>query len=91
MPTTQDWNDLLNRKDVIIVDTETTGLGKQAELVQMSALNTRGKRIFNLYFQPQGSIDPKAARIHGLTEKKTEAIGSQTFSETLPAHPRATE
>ena len=79
MPTTQDWNDLLNRKDVIIVDTETTGLGKQAELVQMSALNTRGKRIFNLYFQPQGSIDPKAARIHGLTEKKLQRLGAKPF------------
>lgn len=79
MPTTQDWNDLLNRKDVIIVDTETTGLGKQAELVQMSALDTRGQQIFNLYFQPQGSIAPKAAKIHGLTEKKLKRLGAKPF------------
>ena len=79
MPTTQDWNDLLNRTDVIIVDTDTTGLGKQAELVQMSALDTRGQQILNLYFQPQSSIAPKAAKIHGLTEKKLKRLGAKPF------------
>ena len=81
-PTIDDWNELLDRADVFIVDTETTGLDEEAELVQLSVLDTRGEPVRSMLFRPQASIDPAAARVHGLTAETL--AGAKTFAESYP-------
>ena len=81
-PTINDWNELLDRADVFIVDTETTGLDEEAELVQLSVLDTRGEPVGSMLFRPQASIAPAAARVHGLTAETL--AGAKTFAESYP-------
>lgn len=44
--------DLLNRTDVLILDTETTGLGHTAELVELAIVDTTGKVLFDELVKP---------------------------------------
>lgn len=63
----RNWAPLLNRKDVLIVDTETTGLHKRAEVIEVVAVDTTGKVRFNSFSMPQDPIPMAASNIHGLT------------------------
>jgi DNA polymerase-3 subunit epsilon len=62
----------LQRPDTLILDTETTGLGGLAEIVQVAAINVRGEVLLNRLVRPQGPISPDASRIHGITLKHLE-------------------
>ena len=59
---------LLNRRDVLIFDTETTGLGNDAEIVEMTIINTLGEVIFHSYFTPSVDIEEGAAGMHGIQQ-----------------------
>lgn len=61
------WSPLLNRRDVLIVDTETTGLSKRAEVIEIVALDTTGTVRFHALSMPQEAIPVGASNIHGLT------------------------
>ena len=66
---TADWPDLLEREDILILDTETTGLGDDAEVIDIAVINTRGEVLLNTLAMPLGAIDPDAERVHGLTKE----------------------
>ena len=40
------WSTLLDREDVLILDTETTGLKPHHEVVEVAVINTRGGSPF---------------------------------------------
>ena len=42
-----DWPGLLGRDDVLILDTETTGLGRDAEVIEVAVINTRGAQVLH--------------------------------------------
>lgn len=65
--TARAWELLLDRKDVLILDTETTGLEYDSELVEIGIMDTTGATIYNKLVLPQGKIPPGASRKHGLT------------------------
>jgi DNA polymerase-3 subunit epsilon len=56
---------LLESRDWIVLDTETTGLDNKAELVEIALLNADGV-IFESLVQPRRSIPREATQIHGL-------------------------
>ncbi len=64
----QDWSQLLNRSDVLILDTETTGLGAQDEIVELAIIDTNGTVKFDNLIQPTIPIPEEASRIHGITD-----------------------
>ena len=61
------WSALLDRHDVLILDTETTGLGQRDEVVEVAVTNTRGEVLFNELIRPICEIGESATRIHGIT------------------------
>ena len=75
----QDIPALLDREDVLIVDTETTGLGPRAEVIEVAAVDTTGSAA------PERALAPRRANLaalvgnHGLTE----AALSQDYFERL--------
>ena len=77
----REWRSLLDRSDVLIVDTETTGLGNRAEVVEVAALDTTGAVRFEALSMPQGSIPGDASGIHGLTRAKLKREGAKAWPE----------
>ena len=73
---------LLEREDVLILDTETTGL-KNAEVVEVSVINTKGEVLLDTLVRPRTSyMNPHAQRVHGIS---LAALAEQpTWPEVLP-------
>ena len=74
--------ELLNRKDVLILDTETTGLDGTAELVELAIIDTTGKVAFDELIKPVVSVPPDASRIHGITD----SVLREARATTWPSH-----
>ncbi|MEU6285011.1 3'-5' exonuclease [Streptomyces sp. NPDC047028] len=67
--------------DVLVLDTETTGLGEDARIVELAVLNSRGEVLLDTLLDPGVPVPGEAADIHGIT---TEAlVGAPTFSDIL--------
>jgi len=72
--TTKWARDLLNRTDVCIIDTETTGLGDYDEVIELAVIDLQGNVLFESLLCPRrGSIHPKAQEKHGLTMEILES------------------
>lgn len=54
--------------DWLIVDTETTGLDGNAEIVQVGIVDAAGQVVMNQLVRPTSPISPGAAAVHGLDE-----------------------
>lgn len=74
--------ELLRRKDVLILDTETTGLGN-AEVIELSVIDLRGRVLLDTLIRPKvGSINPYAHRVHGIS---LEMLADQpSWPDVLP-------
>jgi len=71
--------ELLNRSDVLILDSETTGLGGTAELVELAIIDTAGKVLFDELIKPTVSVPPDASRIHGITDSVLREARAKTW------------
>ncbi|MGF1884413.1 exonuclease domain-containing protein [Vibrio splendidus] len=70
----------LNTQNAIILDTETTGLDRFAEVIEVSLIcATSGNVLFNSLIDPVKPIPSDASAIHGITSQ--DVIGKPTFSE----------
>ena len=59
---------LLERDDVLVLDTETTGMGKTAEVVEVSVVNTRGDVLLDTLVKPKvPRMNRFAQRVHGIS------------------------
>ena len=56
----------LQRKPVYL-DTETTGLGPNAEIVEIAVVDTDGSLLFESLVKPRGAMEPDAMRVHKIT------------------------
>jgi DNA polymerase III subunit epsilon len=59
---------LAARTDWLIVDTETTGLDYDAEIVQIGIVDAAGQVLMNQLVRPTSPITPGATAVHGLDE-----------------------
>lgn len=59
-------NQLIQQKPVYL-DTETTGLNKTDEIVEISVIDENGATLFESLVRPTQPIPPEAARVHGIT------------------------
>ena len=76
-------NDSLNYQFVVF-DTETTSLGKQAQICQLAAMTKDGK-TYNEYVLPTCNISSYASRVNKLTVKTVN--GERTLlKENVPVH-----
>jgi DNA polymerase-3 subunit epsilon len=53
---------------VLILDTETTGLGADAEIIQLAMIDLGGNEIMNTLVRPKYAIPRDARAIHGITD-----------------------
>ncbi len=60
---------ILADETVVILDTETTGLGQEAEIVQIAVIDTAGNVLLDTLVKPQTEIPAEASRIHGITDE----------------------
>ena len=61
------WARLLDREDALILDTETTGLKGDIEIVEIGIINTKGDVLLHRYSMPKKEIEPSAEATHGLS------------------------
>ena len=74
---------LLGREDILILDTETTGMGKRAEVIEVAVVNTRGETLLDTLVKPKSSrMNPYAQRVHGITSQMLQ--DAPAWSEVLP-------
>ncbi len=73
---------LLGRTDFVIFDTESTGLGIDAEIVQVGVLSPDGRPLLDTHIKPQGEIEHGASLVHGITA--ATVAGAPGFSWVWP-------
>ncbi len=57
----------------VYLDTETTGTGPNAEIIEIGVIDADGKPLFESLVKPRGRIEPDAARVHGITAEEVAA------------------
>ena len=75
------WAGLLNRPDVLILDTETTGTSNRSEVVDIALIDTCGHVVYEGLVLPQGSISRDASDVHGLTRQRLKSLGAKPWPE----------
>lgn len=70
------------RSDFLILDTETTGLGEDAEVVEIGVIDKNGKVVFEQLIKPSKPIPEEATAIHGITNEDVK--DAPVFDEVLP-------
>jgi DNA polymerase-3 subunit epsilon len=60
---------LIARPDTLYIDTETTGFGPRAEIVDVAVVDGAGRLLLDSFVRPDGPIPPDATRIHGITDR----------------------
>lgn len=80
-PSTVPWASLLNRQDVLILDTETTGVSKWSEVVDIALIDTCGRAVYDRPVLPYGPIPRAASNVHGLTRKHLEELGAKPWPD----------
>lgn len=53
----------------VILDTETTGLNRWDEIVEIAVINSDGHTLLSTYVKPANPIPAEATRIHGITDE----------------------
>jgi len=78
---TEEMELMLGDPSVVIVDTETTGLASNDEVIELSVIDTLGNVLFDRRFKPspQTSIKASASAIHGITHR--DVAECDMFSE----------
>ena len=81
----EEWAALLDRDDVVIVDTETTGLNTSAEILEVAIINTKGEVLLDRLVMPKGKISKDASDVHGLTRPLLKKAGAQPWPDVHTA------
>lgn len=64
----RDWMAALER-GILILDTETTGLGEDAEIVEIAIIDGFGDVLLDTLVKPRGKIPAEVSQIHGITDE----------------------
>ena len=65
--------------NALVLDTETTGLGDDAEVVELAVIDCAGAVLLDTLVRPSGPVPAEAAAIHGITDAML--AGAPTWSE----------
>ncbi|MBP8055172.1 MAG: 3'-5' exonuclease [Chloroflexi bacterium] len=61
------------RGDWLVVDTETTGLGNDDEVISVAVVSATGEVLFSEMVRPTQRIHPKASAVNGITDEMVVA------------------
>lgn len=73
---------LLAQPDVLLLDTETTGLHGTAEICQIAIIDIAGKVLLDTYVKPKQAIPRDASAIHRITDVMVDT--APTFDQLAP-------
>src|SRR5687768_2243975 len=59
---------LLRSEGWVVLDTETSGVNRDAEVVQVAVVHPSGTTLFDACVRPVGPVPAAAAAIHGLRD-----------------------
>lgn len=59
--------DVIRSGDYLLLDTETTGLGSDAEICQIAIISSNGEVLLDTLVKPMRLIPHEATAIHGIT------------------------
>ena len=79
------WKDLLDRDDVLIIDTETTGIDEYGEILEIGIVNTKGETITDKIFDPQERAPRHDERAHRLNRMDLVAMGAEPWTKSHQA------
>jgi DNA polymerase-3 subunit epsilon len=68
--------------DPVFIDTETTGLGSDAEVCDIAVVNSAGETVLSTLIRPNRPIPAEATAIHGITNAMVER--EPLFDEVWP-------
>lgn len=79
------WNERLE-KDIVILDTETTGLKSLSQVCEVGVINGKGETVFHSLVKPAGKIPPEAEKLHGITNDmvKDAPIWPEVWEKLYP-------
>jgi DNA polymerase-3 subunit epsilon len=69
-------------QDPVFLDTETTGISLDDEVVEICVLDAGGEVLVDTLVKPQGKVHPEAVRHHGITE--TMLAGAPSWPKVWP-------
>lgn len=69
-------------RDIFFIDTETTGLSDNDEVIEVSVVDINENIVFHSLVKPTSRIRPSATRVHGITDQMVRK--SPTFIEIFP-------
>lgn len=70
------------RRNYRIIDTETTGLGADAQIVEVAIVDLKGEVLLNTLVKPAIAIPEEATAIHGITNEMV--ADAPAWSDVLP-------
>lgn len=73
----------LIESNAVILDTETTGIGPDAEIIEIAIVDSLGRTLVNTLVRPQQPIPPEATAIHHLEDE--DVAGAPTWPEVWPS------
>ncbi|EMM6971633.1 Lar family restriction alleviation protein [Enterobacter hormaechei] len=57
------------KSDYVVIDTETTGLGEDAEIIEIAVINMRGEILLDTLVKPTQPIPPEVTEINHITNE----------------------
>lgn len=79
----KEWaGEALTNPTAIILDTETTGLDDEAQIIEITIITPAGEVLFNTLVKPTCPISAAARRIHGITDEMV--ADAPTWREVWP-------
>lgn len=58
-----------NLNDYVVLDTETTGIDKHDQIIEIAILDADGNILLNTLVKPTVNVSPKAQNVHGISNK----------------------
>lgn len=80
VPVAREW---LQLDRIVILDTETTGLSKSDQIIEIAVIDSHGRTLLDTYIQPTVPISDEAAAVHGITADLL--AGAPRFADVLPS------
>lgn len=69
-------------RDTIFLDTETTGLGLGAEIIDLGVVDLHGNALIDTLIAPRTPIPPETTNVHGIVD--ADVIGAPIWTEVYP-------
>jgi DNA polymerase-3 subunit epsilon len=66
----------------IFLDTETTGLGRDAEIIDLGVVDSHGNVLIDSLIAPRLPIPPETTRVHGIVD--ADVIGAPNWIDIYP-------